>query len=92
MNIRIRAFADFRNDLGAETELSVAEGTTVRNLLLRLAEDRRGFAKRIFDPEGELSEDVELLIQGRNVRFLGGLETVLREGDCLFFFPHLSGG
>ena len=37
-------------------------------------------------PGGELNADIEVLVNGRNVRFLHGIETALSEADRLTVF------
>ncbi len=37
-------------------------------------------------PDGELNADIEVLVNGRNMRFLHGIETALSEADRLTVF------
>lgn len=35
---------------------------------------------------------INIIVNGRNIRFLGGLETSLSEGDRIAFLPPIGGG
>ncbi len=42
------------------------------------------------DGDGGLREGVEVLVNGRNIRFKGGLSTPVREGDEVTVFLHTN--
>ena len=42
--------------------------------------------------DGELNPDYRILIDGRNVVFLGGLEAEVRDGSRIVVFPPAGGG
>jgi len=43
--------------------------------------------------EGDkVKEMVKILVNGRDVRELRGLETELSDGDCISIFPPVAGG
>ena len=42
--------------------------------------------------DGELNPDYRILIDGRNVVFLGGLEAEVRDGSRVVVFPPAGGG
>ena len=43
-------------------------------------------------PDGELNRDVEVLVNGRNIHFLGGLDTTLSADDRVTVFLHGARG
>jgi molybdopterin synthase sulfur carrier subunit len=88
----VRAFADFRAILGAQTEVMLAQGRTVRDLLEVLSERHNSFRKKVFDSEGRLSEGIDIIINGRNIGHTQNLMAELQDGDQVFFFSPLSGG
>ena len=92
ISVVVRAFADFRAILGAQTEVMLAQGRTVRDLLEVLSESHNGFREKVFDSEGRLSEGIDIIINGRNVGYTKSLPAELQDGDQVFFFPPLSGG
>lgn len=92
ITVMVRAFADFRTILGAQTEVMLAQGRTVRNLLEVLSESHKGFREKAFDCEGRLSEGIDIIINGRTVGHTRNLTVELQDGDLVSFFPPLSGG
>jgi molybdopterin synthase sulfur carrier subunit len=64
---------------------------TVRNLLNILCPSQERY-KKILDGSGNLRSDVKILRNGRNIVFLGGLDTELNNGDTIAIFPPVFGG
>ena len=50
------------------------------------------FQKRLYDESGKPRKFINIYVNGRDVRFLSGLETELREGDEVQILPAVSGG
>ncbi len=50
-----------------------------------------GFAVMVF-PGGELDPDIEILVNGRNIQFSGGLGTRLNPSDEVTLFRHGARG
>jgi len=51
------------------------------------------FRGEFFSPDGaELGERTIVLVNGRNVRFLQGLDTPLKDSDTVQIFPVVAGG
>ncbi|MFQ5666690.1 MAG: MoaD/ThiS family protein [Candidatus Binatia bacterium] len=46
----------------------------------------------ILFPDGQLNRDIEVLVNGRNIAFLAGLDTPLEAGDRLTIFLHGARG
>ena len=92
ITVVVRAFADFRVILGAQTEIMLAQGRTIRDLLELLSERHDSFRKKAFDSEGRLSEEIDIIVNGRNVGHTQNLTAELQDGDQVFFFSPLSGG
>ena len=92
ITVVIRAFADFRVMLGAQTEVMLAQGGTVRDLLEVLSDRYDGLREKVFDSEGRLSEGVEIIINGRNIGNAQNPAIELHDGDQVFLFPSLAGG
>jgi len=92
MNVTVKTFADFRELLGKELVLSIPEGETVRELLQILGKRHAAFLPKVLQDDGQLRPYVNILENGRNIKFLNGLETRLAEGDIVAIFPPVAGG
>ena len=92
MNVTVRTFADFREILGNEFMLSVPEGETMRELLQLLGKKNATFLPKVLEDDGQLRPYINILENGRNIKFLNGLETRLVDGDIVAIFPPVAGG
>jgi len=93
MKITLRTFADFREMIGAkETELSVHEGASMRDLLNGLCATHSALQGKIFDTAGNLKPYILVLKNGRNVASLQQLDTLLADQDVIALFPPVAGG
>ena len=90
--VTVKAFADFRELLGPEVVLSIAEGETVRGLLQTLSQRHAAFLAKILEADGQLKPYISILENGRNIDSLDNLDTRLEEGDIIAIFPPLAGG
>ncbi len=68
------------------------DGTTIRELLANLDSSYPGFKDQISGDNGELHRFVNVYLNDEDVRYLGGTETALGEGDSVSFLPALAGG
>ncbi len=48
--------------------------------------------KKLFDKEGKTKRFINIYINGKDMRFLDGLETKLKKGDEILIIPAVSGG
>jgi molybdopterin synthase sulfur carrier subunit len=92
MIVRIKAFASFRELLGADLSIDLRDGSTVKDLLDDLISSRRPLKSAIFDESGNIREYVVLMKNRKNIKSLDGLDTKLHEGDCLAILPPVAGG
>lgn len=92
INVLVRGFADFRSLVGAQTKVELSSGRTLRDLLEILFKNHDGLRKRVFDPEGQLSDGTHIIMNGHNIVNTKDLETKLKDGDQVYFCSALSGG
>ncbi len=91
MKIKLRAFATFRNIMGKESLFDIKEGSEVKDLLEDLCSSYGEFRSLVFD-DSELKDDVNILISGKNIQILNGIQTKLDDGDEVALFPAAIGG
>ncbi|RLI07030.1 molybdopterin synthase sulfur carrier subunit [Candidatus Bathyarchaeota archaeon] len=84
MRVRVLVFGELSTRLGWSLDVEMGEAPTIRGLL-KLLSDRAGASIRV-------DGGVTVLVNGRNVNLLGGLDTELRDGDLVVLLPPLSGG
>jgi molybdopterin synthase sulfur carrier subunit len=92
MITRLKAFARFRDLLGGEMEVDLPEGSTVFELLKKLASRSNDLRDQIFDDSGKIRDDVNVMVNGRHFESLKGAETDLADGDEVALFPAVVGG
>jgi len=91
--MRIKFFATYR-DLTRRKEENVAAPPDVWALLNDLGE-RYGaaFKAKLLTPDGmEIGAETIVLVNGRNVCHLDGINTPLTEADTVSIFPMVAGG
>ena len=78
------------NLLGRRQEQrTVPPGTTMRELVVALAEESPSFRKLAFTASGQVSGHLRLF---RNMQVVNDLDELLADGDEIRFFPAVSGG
>jgi molybdopterin synthase sulfur carrier subunit len=89
----VRLFGSLR-ELAGEREIDVAlpDGATVRDLLNRLGELRPILAQRLLDEDGNIPRSVNVFVNGRDIRDLGGLDTPVMPDDEVTLLPPAAGG
>jgi molybdopterin converting factor small subunit len=64
----------------------------MREALEALVRAHPSLAERLRDEHGRLRAHLSLFVNEEDVRFLGGEEATLRDGDIVHVIPALSGG
>lgn len=92
MRIIVKAFATLREILGGTgmLYLELPDGLTIGDLLEKLGE-RYGSRLDVDRLVGE-NQNVKILVNGREITYLDGLKTGLRDGDSVAFIPPVAGG
>jgi molybdopterin synthase sulfur carrier subunit len=91
MKVTLKLFADLRKE-GDDgiIPLQLSDDSAIKDLLDRLKEDAF-LAGKLFD-EGTLKDIFIVLVNGRRMDNLNGLDTALSEGDEVSMFPPVAGG
>lgn len=89
----VRLSATLRQLAGAkEVTVTVRQGATVDDLLQALRQAYPALGARILEADGSLKTGIQLLVDGRHIDFLQGLQSPVDVAGDLFLIPPISGG
>jgi sulfur-carrier protein len=88
----IRLFANFRAIAGPKVEVPPSDARDVRAVVEYLLAQHPRLAGLILDDEGNLQRFVTVFIDGRDVRYLDGLATIIPPNARVAIFPPSAGG
>jgi len=95
MKVTIHTILNLKKIIGArQLDVELADGASV-NDLLSLMKTRWGEAlsSDLFDPEtGCVIPHVRIMVDGRQIEFLNGVDTPLQDGDEVLILPLVAGG
>jgi molybdopterin synthase sulfur carrier subunit len=79
---------------GREMEIALSRGSTLQALISHMvARWGERLSSRLFEPgSSNLLPRIRVMVNGRDIGFIGGMETVLQEGDEIVIFPPVAGG
>ena len=95
IKVTVHAILHLRSIIGeGDVKVSVPKGNTVRELLAEIVNNRGDkTASSLFDENGSgLLPGIRLLVNGQDIGFLNGMETVLQDGDEIMILPPMVGG
>ena len=89
----VKVYATLRMKIGqARIHVDAGPGDTVRKAVTELLERYPVLAPDVMADEKQLVDHVHIFLNGRNIRLLDGLDTVIQEGQRLDIFPPVGGG
>ena len=93
MKVKVRFFAYLAEKVGRKDkfEIEIEEGSKVTGLVETLSKDLK-VKENLLDENGQLKPEVTILINGREIKFLSGMDTPLEPGDEISIFPPVVGG
>ncbi len=92
MKIRIRAFGELMRLLGNEPIIKMESGAQLKDLVLMLTQKTSSSRKGFIGNYDVTGQDLVILLNGRNIHALKGLETILKDGDVITLLPPSVGG
>ncbi len=91
MNVRL--YATLRPIVGgAVVSLDTGPGDTFRDLIDELVLRWPEIKPELYDREGNLRNNIHIFLNGRDVRYLGGLDMPIPEDAEVRIFPPVGGG
>ena len=91
MAVTIKLPTILRKFAGNEARVS-AEGATLAEALKDLESRYPGITKNVIADDGGLHRFINVYVNDEDVRYLGSLETEVKEGDTVSILPAVAGG
>ena len=93
MSITVSIPTILRTHTGGEKRVS-ATGATLQAVISDLESNYSGISERLVDPTnpGKLHRFVNIYVNDEDVRFSGGLDTEVSDGDSVTILPAVAGG
>lgn len=89
----LKLFSTLRDLAGArQLEVPFEDGQTVRQLITSISDLNPELGREIVNDKGELTGLVHILVHGRHIQWLDGLDTRIRERDIITLIPPSAGG
>jgi molybdopterin synthase sulfur carrier subunit len=94
MNVTVKLIGNLHNILGkSKFTLEFENSVPLREVVKKMVEESPNLKRALIDPEMEDPRPSTIIIvNGKEISVLNGLETVLKEGDEVVFVPVLHGG
>jgi molybdopterin synthase sulfur carrier subunit len=91
--LRVKLFGSLRSVIDGQTGRNAVEATgdTVGEVLQELCTRYPGLRDAIFHGH-DLGPHIRVMINGRDIALLSGLETAVGENDQIAIFPPIAGG
>ena len=91
MAIEVRIPTILRTYTGGEKSVE-ASGATLAAVIDDLEANHAGIKGRLIEDSGDLRRFVNVYVNDEDVRFLGGLEAPVSDGDQVVVLPAVAGG
>ncbi len=91
MSVEVKIPTMLRQHTRGEARLE-AEGSTLREVLGDLDTRHPGLFQRVVGGDGSLHRFVNVYVNDEDVRYLGSLETEIKDGDVVSILPAVAGG
>jgi len=91
--MKVKVFANLREIVKARShgiEVGMKRGKVSDVLEILLQRYGNAFRDAIFKPDGGLR--IKILLNGRDIDYINGLESEITEQDILYLFPPVAGG
>jgi len=80
------------NKGGGEKKVDVL-AVTLSEAFAKISENMGDeFQRRVLNPDGTPRSLINIYINGKNMRFSGGMQTILKDGDEVYMLPAVAGG
>ena len=92
MAVTVKIPTPLRSLTGEQGTVTANGAATLQELVEDLESSYPGMRERLCEADGQLRRFVNVFVNGEDVRFLQGLESLLAEGDEVSIVPAVAGG
>jgi molybdopterin synthase sulfur carrier subunit len=94
VRVNFRFVGSFRNLAGkGKFTLELSEGVLLKEAIKQIIEKFPKIERALIDPElGDPKPNTLIIVNGKEISVLNGLETLLKDGDEVVFVPVSHGG
>ncbi len=90
--MQIRFYATLRPIVGGRSVEMPDPPDTIEAVLARLSAEHEGLQKQLFDEDGAVRRFVAIMVDGRDIRHIEGLQSRVTPDSELDIFPPVAGG
>lgn len=91
--MQVRVYATLRPIVGGpKADLETDIGGTFRQMLDEMLARWPDLSRELLDKEGQLRNNIHIFLNGRDVRYLDGLDMQIPENADVCIFPPVGGG
>ncbi|MFW9832610.1 MAG: MoaD/ThiS family protein [Candidatus Thorarchaeota archaeon] len=93
LKVNFKSFGSVRRLLKERVmAIDVPEDSTVRDVINKVVELGSEDLKKMMMHNGELSGNLIVMLNKKDVETLGGIDIVVHDGDEIAILPHVQGG
>jgi MoaD family protein len=89
--VQVRVTAVLQKLTGGQKTVE-ASGANVGEIIEDLEARHPGFHQQMFTDDGKLHRFVNVYLNDEDIRYTGGVDTAIKDGDVLDILPALAGG
>ena len=73
-------------------DVVTAEGKNIKEVIENLEANYKGIKERICDNDGQIRRFINFYLNDEDIRFMGNLNTPVKDGDHISIVPAIAGG
>ncbi|MGE5595326.1 MAG: MoaD/ThiS family protein [Hyphomicrobiales bacterium] len=89
--IQVRVTAVLQKYVGGQKAVE-ASGSTIGEVLADIDGRNPGFRGQVFGEDGKLHRFVNIYLNDEDIRYMGGVDAPVKQGDVVDILPALAGG
>lgn len=91
MSVVVRIPTVLRSAMGGQSQVAV-EGATIGQVFEQLVNDFPAIKGQLLNDDGTMHRFLNVYVNDDDVRYLGGVETPVADGDEITLLPAVAGG